>query len=88
MDTIKILPTANPYRYDIAIRQFQITADEPTHLGGTDTGATPTELVFAGLGSCKAITLQMYAALLDWGGVLEKQVPSGPFLVSRTGAVG
>lgn len=28
------------------------------------------------------------AALLDWGGVLEQRVPSGPFLVSRTGAVG
>ena len=66
MDTIKILPTADSYRYDIGIRQFQLTADEPVAIGGTDLGPTPTELVFAGLGSCKAITLKMYAARKDW----------------------
>lgn len=36
-------------------------ADEPSDYGGTDTGPTPYELVLAGLGACKAMTMRMYA---------------------------
>lgn len=36
-------------------------ADEPESYGGTDTGPTPYELLMAGLGACKTMTMRMYA---------------------------
>ncbi len=67
MYPIKISSTSDRYRQDIKINdKFQLTADEPLDLGGTDAGACPIDLVLAGLGSCKAITLQMYAERKGW----------------------
>ncbi|MFK8182394.1 MAG: OsmC family protein [Phormidesmis sp.] len=64
--TISVASTRDRFRQMIAVRQFQLTADEPTHLGGTNAGPTPTELVVSGLGACKAITLKMYAERKSW----------------------
>ncbi len=67
MHPIKISSTSDRYRQDITINdKFHLTADEPLDLGGDDAGATPVELVLAGLGSCKAITLKMYAERKGW----------------------
>ncbi|MEL7052695.1 MAG: OsmC family protein [Cyanobacteria bacterium J06588_5] len=66
MTAINVSSTEQHFQQNIAIRQFQLIADEPTELGGTDNGPTPTELAFASLGSCKAITLQMYAERKGW----------------------
>ena len=57
MSTIHLASTTDLYRHEVSVRQFSLTADEPTDLRGSDAGPTPTELVFAGLGACKAITL-------------------------------
>jgi putative redox protein len=38
-----------------------LSADEPKSYGGTDTGPTPYELLMAGLGACKTMTMRMYA---------------------------
>lgn len=38
-----------------------ILADEPKAYGGDETGATPYNLVLAGLGACTSMTLKMYA---------------------------
>lgn len=38
-----------------------LTADEPEKLGGNDTGPGPYEFVLAGLGTCTAMTVRMYA---------------------------
>ncbi|WP_311947490.1 OsmC family protein [Mucilaginibacter terrae] len=43
-----------------------VVADEPSDLGGTDTGMTPFGLLLASLGSCTAITLRMYIDRKMW----------------------
>lgn len=66
MASVQLSSNGSRYGQDIAVRQFELVADEPTHLGGGDQGPTPTELLLAGLGSCKAITIKMYAERKSW----------------------
>lgn len=67
MNQVTISSTSSRYRQNITINnKFHLTADEPLDLGGDDSGATPMELVLSGLGSCKAITLKMYAERKGW----------------------
>jgi putative redox protein len=56
--------TAFTHRVDI--RQHQLTADEPSELGGDDEGPSPQELLAASLASCTAITIEMYAKRKGW----------------------
>lgn len=42
-------------------RQFSWRGDEPTLVGGTDTGPTPYELLLGGLAACIAATLRLHA---------------------------
>ncbi|MGF1522207.1 MAG: OsmC family protein [Leptolyngbyaceae cyanobacterium] len=66
MTSVKVSSNASRYGQNIAIRQFQLAADEPPALGGDDAGPAPFEWILAGLGSCKAITLKMYAERKGW----------------------
>jgi putative redox protein len=55
------------YAHDVEIEGgHTIRVDEPTAAGGTDTGPSPTRLVTAGLASCVAITMEMYADRKGW----------------------
>ncbi|HXR31622.1 MAG TPA: OsmC family protein [Solirubrobacterales bacterium] len=43
-----------------------LVVDEPLEAGGTDRGPSPTRLVAAGLASCVAVTVEMYAERKGW----------------------
>jgi putative redox protein len=52
-----------------------IRVDEPRGSGGTDSGPSPTRLVAAGLASCIAVTIEMYAERKGWDvGAVEVNV--------------
>lgn len=56
------------YAHDVEIEDgaHRLTVDEPLVAGGADTGPSPTRLVAAGLASCIAITMEMYAKRKGW----------------------
>jgi len=64
------------YAHDVEIEGgHTIVVDEPLAAGGTDTGPSPTRLVAAGLASCVAVTIEMYAARKGWDvGPVEVEV--------------
>jgi len=43
-----------------------LLADEPTDMGGDDTGPNPYDFVAIGLGACTSMTLRMYANHKGW----------------------
>ncbi|MDQ3020174.1 MAG: OsmC family protein [Bacteroidota bacterium] len=49
------------YETEIKSRNHFVIADESTLTGGSDKGLNPYELLLSALGSCKAITMRMYA---------------------------
>lgn len=54
------------YTTTINIEPHKITADEPKDLGGQDLGPNPVELLLSSLGTCKAMTMRMYADRKEW----------------------
>ena len=46
---------------DNHVRDFTVRMDEPTSLGGTDTGLNPVEAVLTALGSCLVIVANAFA---------------------------
>jgi putative redox protein len=61
-----ILDLPRGYAATLRAGQHTLTADEPTSLGGTDTGPSPYQLLLASLAACTAITLRMYADRKGW----------------------
>jgi putative redox protein len=61
-----VTPAGANYAQDIATGGFNLRSDEPVSAGGQDAGPAPYGLVLAGLGSCTAITLKMYADRKGW----------------------
>ncbi len=53
--------TAKSYRSEVYTANHHFLADEPARVGGTDLGPSPTEYLYAALGTCKTITARMYA---------------------------
>lgn len=61
-----VTPAGPNYEQDIATGGFELKSDEPASAGGRNAGPAPYALVLAGLGSCTAITLKMYADRKGW----------------------
>jgi putative redox protein len=64
------------FAHDVEIEGgHTIRIDEPVAAGGADTGPSPTRLVAAGLASCIAVTMEMYAERKGWDvGAVEVEV--------------
>ena len=54
------------FQQSIVVGDHQLFADEPTDIGGADTGPTPYDLLLAGLGACTAMTVRLYADRKQW----------------------
>ncbi|HEX2889911.1 OsmC family protein [Vineibacter terrae] len=60
------LENASGFEQRIRARTHRLTADEPTDVGGTDSGPAPYELLLASLAACTALTLRLYVARKAW----------------------
>jgi uncharacterized OsmC-like protein len=50
----------------ISAGEHQLIADEPESFGGSNFGASPYQMVAAGLAACTAMTLRLYANRKKW----------------------
>lgn len=67
MTTTVSVESASPdFLENIRVGQHQLQADEPVSAGGGDAAPTPYDLLLAALGSCKVVTLRMYAKRKNW----------------------
>jgi putative redox protein len=65
-DVVVELNQEDTYTAEIQAGPHRLISDEPQSVGGSELGPTPYEYVAAGLGSCTAMTLFMYARRKNW----------------------
>ena len=63
--TIEVASAGGKFAQWVRTPSHAFIADEPTSVGGGDDGPTPYDLLLAALGTCTAMTIQMYAARKD-----------------------
>ena len=77
-----------PYRVEMSVAGHALVGDEPAEHGGGGAGATPFDLVVAGLAACTLITLRMYAERKGWAefditAELRHRIEDGRQLIDR-----
>jgi putative redox protein len=64
--TVIVYGSATGFAQAIAAGRHQLASDEPTEVGGSDTGPSPYDLLLAALGSCTSMTVALYARRKGW----------------------
>lgn len=88
--TAVVMRIGPDYAQSITTGGFELMSDEPVSAGGGNAGPAPYGLILAGLGSCTAITLKMYADRKGWDiGTLQVSLTlekdaDGKNLITRT----
>jgi uncharacterized OsmC-like protein len=63
---VSVRGNASGFAQDISAGRHRLKSDEPVEVGGTDTGASPYDLLLAALGSCTSMTVALYARRKQW----------------------
>jgi uncharacterized OsmC-like protein len=64
--SVLVRGTAADFSQKIEVGRHRLAADEPVSFGGTDTGASPYDLILAALGACTSMTIGLYARKRGW----------------------
>lgn len=64
--TVIVSGSAGGFAQEVTVGPHRLSGDEPTAVGGTDTGPNPYDLLLAALGSCTSMTVAMYARRKQW----------------------
>jgi putative redox protein len=63
---VVVYGSAKSFAQEITVAGHRLAADEPVTLGGTDTGASPYDLLISALGACTSMTVSLYARRKQW----------------------
>jgi putative redox protein len=64
--TVSVESASPDFLENIRVGRHLLHADEPVGAGGRDAAPTPYDLLLSALGSCKVVTLRMYAKRKNW----------------------
>lgn len=58
--------SARGFAQEVTVAGHRLVVDEPTALGGSDTGPSPYDLLITALGACTSMTVSLYARRKQW----------------------
>jgi len=53
------------FRSHVKTRGFEVVIDQPEHMGSTDLGPRPSEMLLAALAACHEVTYRLYADAMN-----------------------